>query len=429
MVKNLIKLTAPAVLLIILSMSCKKDMYKLINPQPEKNTDPVITGNLAIVHPGMLHTAADFTFVKSKLDASASPWKEGYDKLNTSTLLNLNYIPSPSAKLIRGGGTVEEPEPDNYANAMRDSHAAYQMGLKWRLTGDDRYAVKAVEILNAWARVCKSINGDSNKFLAAGIYGMSFANAAELVRDYAGWNAVDFTAYKKWMVDVFYSQSIDFLERHNGVCKSHYWTNWDAANMCTILGVGILTDDKAKVEYAITYFKKGLGNGNIDNAVSYIHNVNGEILGQGQESGRDQGHATLVISLLGTFCKMAYNVGEDLFAYKQNKFLALCEYTAKYNYSESTGVFPYTVPFNQYVRNYNANCAASETLTVVSAIARGDVRPAWELVYHHYKSKGVEVKYTKMSAEKIRPEGGGSHYGPNSGGYDQLGFGTLMFSR
>jgi len=28
-------------------------------------------------------------------------------------------------------------------------------------------------------------------------------------------------------------------------------------------------------------------------------------------------------------------------------------------------------------------------------------------------------------AEKTRAEGGGGDYGPNSGGYDQLGFGTL----
>jgi hypothetical protein len=28
-------------------------------------------------------------------------------------------------------------------------------------------------------------------------------------------------------------------------------------------------------------------------------------------------------------------------------------------------------------------------------------------------------------AAAVRPEGGGGDYGPNSGGYDQLGYGTL----
>jgi hypothetical protein len=31
-------------------------------------------------------------------------------------------------------------------------------------------------------------------------------------------------------------------------------------------------------------------------------------------------------------------------------------------------------------------------------------------------------------AEKVRPEGGGGDYGPNSGGYDQTGYGTLMYT-
>jgi len=422
-VSSLFLLTTVAIL------SCKKDLHKLINPQKETTTEPVIEGEIKIVHPGMLHTAADFTFVKSKVDAQQSPWKEGYDKLNTSTILSLTYTPNPQETLIRGGGSVEEPRPDNYANAFRDSHAAYQMGLKWKLTGDNAWAERGIAILNAWARVCKSISGDSNKALAAGIYGFSFANAAEILRDYSGWAAADFTAYKKWMVDVFYTQNFNFLQTHFNTCSSHYWTNWDAANMCSLLGIGILTDDKSKIEYAITYFKKGIGNGNIDKAITATHNVNGEILGQGQESGRDQGHGVLVISLLGSFCQMAYNTGQDLFSYKDNKFLTLAEYTAKYNYSDASGAFPYTVPFSNYVRQYNANCSSTETLTTVSAVGRGEIRPAWELVYNFYKTKGITAKYTKMFADKLRPEGGGSHYGPNSGGYDQLGFGTLMFSK
>jgi hypothetical protein len=32
-------------------------------------------------------------------------------------------------------------------------------------------------------------------------------------------------------------------------------------------------------------------------------------------------------------------------------------------------------------------------------------------------------------AESARPEGGGGDYGSNSGGYDQTGFGTLMYAK
>jgi hypothetical protein len=42
--------------------------------------------------------------------------------------------------------------------------------------------------------------------------------------------------------------------------------------------------------------------------------------------------------------------------------------------------------------------------------------------------KGQDAPYTKAFAEKVRPEGGGSNYGPNSGGFDQLGYGTLTYT-
>ena len=55
------------------------------------------------------------------------------------------------------------------------------------------------------------------------------------------------------------------------------------------------------------------------------------ILGRVQEEGRDQGHSGLEVAMLGVFCSMAYNQGDDLFAYENNRVLSLCEYFAKYN--------------------------------------------------------------------------------------------------
>lgn len=40
-----------------------------------------------------------------------------------------------------------------------------------------------------------------------------------------------------------------------------------------------------------------------------------------------------------------------------------------------------------------------------------------------------KLKYTKIATEYVGVEGGGGYYDPNSGGYDVLGFGTLMFAR
>jgi hypothetical protein len=40
----------------------------------------------------------------------------------------------------------------------------------------------------------------------------------------------------------------------------------------------------------------------------------------------------------------------------------------------------------------------------------------------------MRAPYLTAYATKVRPEGGGGDYGPNSGGFDQLGFGTLTFT-
>jgi hypothetical protein len=44
------------------------------------------------------------------------------------------------------------------------------------------------------------------------------------------------------------------------------------------------------------------------------------------------------------------------------------------------------------------------------------------------KLKGLPAPYVTRAAESVRPEGGNGDYGPNSGGYDELGYGTLTFT-
>jgi hypothetical protein len=64
---------------------------------------------------------------------------------------------------------------------------------------------------------------------------------------------------------------------------------------------------------------------------------------------------------------------------------------------------------------------------VVSENGRNGTRPIFELLYNHYvKRKKLNAPYITQYAQLVRPEGGGGDYGPNSGGFDQLGYGTLM---
>ncbi|WP_423127203.1 alginate lyase family protein [Gaoshiqia sp. Z1-71] len=399
--------------------------------EPPVVEEEVITvdANKTFVHPGLLHTASDFARMKAKVDAGIEPWVSGWNKLTANSHASLLYNPAPTVKLIRGGSSAEEPEADNYSRAMNDAAAAYQCAIRWKVSGDEAYADKAVEILNAWAAVCERISGNSNVALAAGIYGYQFANAAEILRGYQGWAEADFSTFKQWMLDVFYSVSYSFLETHWGTCNSHYWANWDLANLASVMSIGVLCDRVDIYTYAIDYLMSGAGNGNIKKAINFIHPKSGNDdieLGQLQESGRDQGHSLLCIGLLGVVCQTGYNQGEDLYAYSDNRVLKGAEYAAKYNFANLS------VPFTEYTRNYKdawSVCGGVETHTAISDIGKGGMRPIWEILYNHYVVKrGIKARYVTMTTQKHRVEGGGGDYGPNSGGFDSLGFGTLLFS-
>jgi hypothetical protein len=367
------------------------------------------------IHPGALSTSADFARMTAKVNANVQPWLNGWNKLLANSHSSSTYaLRGPVDTVYRGTGS-----PENYSKLYNDIAAVYQNSLRWRIKGDTACANKAVAIMDAWSGMLTSIQGSADRWLAAGIYGYEFACAAENMRGYGGWSAANFTRFQNMMKNVFYPMNHDFLVRHNGACITNYWANWDLCSIASIIAIGVLCDDQAKYDEAINYWKTGAGNGSIDHAVPFVYN-NGT-LGQGQEEGRDQGHAGLNVSLQGPICQIAYNQGLDLFGWENNKILAMCEYFTDYNLGN-------TVPFTTYNWGTGTTCAAMSQ-TVIASGSRGDIRPTWMLIYSHYHGlKGLAATFCGQYVTKVGVEGGGGDYGPNSGGYDQLGFGTLTFT-
>jgi hypothetical protein len=74
---------------------------------------------------------------------------------------------------------------------------------------------------------------------------------------------------------------------------------------------------------AVNYVRTGPSNGALPvfGIANYTESGSGKILTQGQEAGRDQGHATLDIMLLGVIAQQVYNQGDDMFATYSNEIL------------------------------------------------------------------------------------------------------------
>jgi hypothetical protein len=379
-----------------------------------------LPGSVALKHPGGLNVTEDFDRIKTAIATGKGEIWDGWNKLIANSHADpTKNAPQAVEKLIRGGKSREEPEADNYSKAFNDVAAAYQLALRWKISGDVASANRSIQILNAWASTCKQLSGDPNVFLAAGFYGYQFALAGELMRDYSGWAPEDFKAFQNWMLTVFYPKNHSFLTTHNGACIDHYWANWDLGNIASVMAIGILTDNRTLYNEAVNYFQRGGGNGNIRKAIYYVHKDQG--LAQLQESGRDQGHATLVMAMLGTICEMAWHQGDDFYGFGDNLVLKASEFNTKYNIANED------VPWKEYAYK---DCDTTIMHTQISQEERGDVRPIYSIIYNHYvKRKGLKAPYTLIGVNRAYPEGGGGDYGPNSGGFDQLGFGTLLYTR
>ena len=338
-------------------------------------------------HPGVFNREGDFARMRQKIAEKAEPWYTTWNNLLASPEAQLSWSPRATATVIRGG------TGDNISLMYRDVAAAYQHALIYKISGDVAHGNKAVEILNAWANINTLLSGNADRYLASGLDGYQFANAAEMMRGYPGF---DLEKFKNYMLNVFfYPMNERFLignawgAPHNDACATNYRVNWDAANMAAMAAISVLCDNKTGFDEVINYCKSGDGTGNITRAVNFLYpnygTTGANLIGQWEESGRDQGHATGGMGLYGIFCEIAWNQGVDLYGYDNYRYRKGAEYVARYNLGDSvSGVWKYNdLPYTTYTRLMGSTCT-SYTESALSSSVRGKLGACWEMIYNHY---------------------------------------------
>ncbi len=394
-------------------------------------------------HPGALHTQEDFDRIKTQLADGNEMVVAAYENLKANEWSQSNIGTWPVETIKRGIAGDE-----NYINAARGAHAAYMNALRWKISGDVAHADRAVQILNTWASTTTGIRGNSNLSLASGLYGYEFANAAEIMRDYEGWSAADFKAYQEWMMYVWYPYIVDFLERRHDTWSQgrpgHYWSNWGLCNTLALVSIGVLCDDAFVYNQGLSYYKYDIvgtfkedktGDDHLvnDGLTEFIGNLVPIVwedergpygqLGQMQESGRDQGHTLMALGLATDICQIAWNQGDDLFGYMENRLAAGIEFVAAYN--TGTDDLPWKDYWYHDVRTAIHN---SWVQTANNEGGRGQYRPYWDRIIGHYEGiKGISMPFSIVMRDNIGADFGGG--GSTSGGYDHLGFSTLTCTR
>lgn len=342
------------------------------------------------IHPGLLHSREELAFVKQQVAAAKEPWKTAWESLQTSSSASLDHAPEPRAEVVRGANN----NPNIGSSEMsRDSAAAYTHALQWCLTGNEAHAKKAIQILNAWSATLKVVSGHDTKLLI-GMTGVSFCNAAELMRHtYTGWLKPDQERFERLIREILYPPIKDFFPAANG--------NWDASMIQTMLAMGVFLDDRAMFDRAVNYYLMGEGNGAIRNYVNAV--------GECQESGRDQAHTQMGIGYLGCAAELAWKQGVDLYGAADNRLALGFEYTAKYNLGHDVPYEPYRSIDGKY--NYRE----------ISKSARGRFAPIYHrIVYHYHGRKGLALPHSREVAAK------GATVVRNGGAH--VPWGALMFA-
>lgn len=342
------------------------------------------------IHPGILHSESDLLRMKKSVENKMEPVYSGYGRFIQDPASQFTYQMQGPLSVVARNPTVGQAAYDN------DANAAHQNAVMWAITGDKRYADKAIEIVNAWTGTLKSIQG-KDAVLMAGLGPFKMINAAEILRyTGSGWKNADIQQAEKHFKEVVYPVLKDFAPFANG--------NWDAAAMKTMMAIAVFCNDRPMFEKALDYYVNGAGNGRL---TYYVVNEEGQV----QESGRDQPHTQLGIGMLAECCAIAWNQGLDLYGYCDSRLLKGFEYTAKFNLGND-------VPFTEWLDR-----TGKYHHTKISQQGRGDLRAVYEQVYNHYAvQKGLSAVFIQQVVEKIRPEG------PGKPGADHPGYGTLYFA-
>ncbi|WP_410642652.1 alginate lyase family protein [Amycolatopsis sp. lyj-346] len=202
---------------------------------------PAPAAPAAFTHPGVLVSRPQLDFVKAKVKAGAQPWKAAYDQASASPYASLSRTPKPRA--VVECGPYSNP---NYGctDEREDAIAAYTDALIWYITGDARYAQKAIALMDAWSAVLTS-HTNSNAPLQTGWAGSSWPRAAEIIKyTYSSWpNAGRFATMLR---NVYLNRVI------NGANSNG---DWELSMMEAAVGISVFLEDKTSYDKAVTRYR------------------------------------------------------------------------------------------------------------------------------------------------------------------------------
>ncbi|HZM79306.1 MAG TPA: alginate lyase family protein [Candidatus Limnocylindrales bacterium] len=342
-------------------------------------------------HPGVLVSRDQLDVVKARVNGNVQPQRAAYDAMVADSAASLSWTPRPRA--IVECGPSSNPNL-GCSDEREDAIAAYTHALRWYVTGDSRYAIKAIEIMDAWSgTISDHIN--SNAPLQTGWAGASWSRAAEIIRHtYSGWPADRVNRFAAMLRNVYLPEISNGSPNTNG--------NWELIMMDAAAGIGVFLDDRAVFDKAVGIwrgrvpayvylttdgaFPKPPPGSRFDTPAELVDYWQGQstfVDGLAQETCRDFGHTGWGLAAAVHVAETARHQGLNLYAEIQARMTKALEFHA----------------------NYDLGAAVPSWLCGGSV--NDGLGPIAEIGYNHYATRlGLSLPKTKQLIEtRLRPTG------------------------
>jgi hypothetical protein len=171
-------------------------------------------------HPGGMHPEAQILHVRKMIESRTSPYYEAYlqlmEKAEAVVVAELHAIADFA---VPGYYRNPEGHRKNSSGLQTDSFGAYACALAWQLSGETRFAERAVKILMTWANLNTNYSEDDGA-LVMSYSGTGMVMAGELLYHYPGWKQPERKQFFQWVENVYLRACNEIRTRKNN------WADW-----------------------------------------------------------------------------------------------------------------------------------------------------------------------------------------------------------
>ena len=180
----------------------------------------VVGFNASTIASSGMHPEAQIHFVKTQIELKMEPYYQAYVQLLAYADTALTQKHHALTDFAVPGFYVD---PDGHRNNSKslqsDSFNAYACALAYRLSGNEKYAKKAIYFLNVWADQNKGYS-EADGPLVMSYSGPGLLIAADLMKNQKIWKVNQQETFEIWVATVYRKASNEIRNRKNN------WADW-----------------------------------------------------------------------------------------------------------------------------------------------------------------------------------------------------------